>query len=57
METASPSRFKHPLTACLYLSSGRGWSYDSNLEQLKLDRQWLASQLELTGIHDFSEMF
>lgn len=34
-----------------------GKVYDSNLEQLKLDRPWLASQLEQIGIHDFSEVF
>jgi uncharacterized membrane protein YcaP (DUF421 family) len=34
-----------------------GKVYDSNLERLKLDRQWLASQLEQAGIHDFSEVF
>ncbi len=34
-----------------------GKVYDKNLKKLKLDRSWLASQLEQTGIHDFSEVF
>lgn len=34
-----------------------GKVYDSNLEQLKLNRQWLAAELEKTGIHGFSEVF
>ncbi|MDF2921536.1 MAG: hypothetical protein K0R57_450 [Paenibacillaceae bacterium] len=34
-----------------------GKVYDSNLEQLKLDRQWLASQLEQAGIPSFIEVF
>lgn len=34
-----------------------GTVYDDNLEQLRLNRPWLASQLEQTGIHDFSEVF
>ncbi|MDF2921534.1 MAG: hypothetical protein K0R57_448 [Paenibacillaceae bacterium] len=34
-----------------------GEVHDSNLEQLKLDRQWLASQLEQAGIPNFNEVF
>lgn len=34
-----------------------GKVYDGNLELLKLDRHWLASQLGQMGIHDFSEVF
>ncbi len=34
-----------------------GKVYDGNLEQLNRDRQWLASQLQQAGIHDFSEVF
>ncbi len=34
-----------------------GKVYDSNLEQLKLNRQWLAAELEKMGIHGFSEVF
>ncbi|WP_019850069.1 DUF421 domain-containing protein [Desulfitobacterium sp. PCE1] len=34
-----------------------GQVQDSNLQQLKRDRSWLASQLDQAGIHDFSEVF
>lgn len=34
-----------------------GKVYDDNLEQLKLDRYWLESQLEQMAVHDFSEVF
>lgn len=34
-----------------------GKVYDRNLEQLKLDRFWLKSQLEQIGIQDFNEVF
>ncbi|MGI5986377.1 MAG: DUF421 domain-containing protein [Clostridiales bacterium] len=34
-----------------------GKVHDSNLQQLKHDRAWLASQLAQAGIHNFSEVF
>ncbi len=34
-----------------------GKVYDGNLKKLNLDRNWLSSQLEQAGIHDYSEVF